>query len=130
MNFAVYKDQKNAPLVIYVADTIEAQVQGLQGVLKLPYNSGMLFVYPEPTYASFWMYNTFIDLDIAFIDDNYNVLSIKKLDSHDTRHVGCDDIPYRYALEMNRGWFQDNDITVGSNVADLLTSDKLVAITP
>ncbi len=44
---------------------------------KLINSSGMLFLYKKPQIVNMWMHNTFIPLDIIFIDENKKVLSIK-----------------------------------------------------
>jgi uncharacterized membrane protein (UPF0127 family) len=37
----------------------------------------MLFIYDEPQDLSYWMKNTLISLDIIFIDDDMEVISVK-----------------------------------------------------
>ena len=38
----------------------------------------MLFIYEVPQIVKFWMYNTFIPLDIIFIDDRNIISSVKE----------------------------------------------------
>nr|DAK66832.1 MAG TPA: xylosyltransferase [Bacteriophage sp.]DAO29628.1 MAG TPA: xylosyltransferase [Bacteriophage sp.] len=37
----------------------------------------MLFIYDEPQDLSYWMKDTLISLDIIFIDDDMEVVSVK-----------------------------------------------------
>jgi uncharacterized protein len=52
---------------VEVARTPAEQAQGLMHRTSLPADSGMLFPFATPKFASFWMKNTFIPLDIIFI---------------------------------------------------------------
>lgn len=52
---------------VEVARTAEEQTKGLMFRTSLPPDGGMLFPFPKPKFASFWMKNTFIPLDILFI---------------------------------------------------------------
>lgn len=52
---------------VEVARTGEEQQQGLMYRDSLPADGGMLFPFPRPKYASFWMKNTLIPLDIFFV---------------------------------------------------------------
>ncbi len=80
----------------------------------LAWNEGMLFVYKESAIRYFWMKNTFIHLDIAFIDRNMIIRSIvstsKTQDSTTVYRSAC---PVKYVLEVNRGWFEKNGAGVG-----------------
>ena len=54
----------------------QARDRGLMFRQSLPTDAGMLFVYDPPQSIAFWMKNTFISLDIIFIDVNGVVLNI------------------------------------------------------
>lgn len=103
--------------VYKTAKTKEQHARGLMFVKeKLPLNSGMLFIYPRKTNASFWMKNTFIDLDIVFMDENKKIVgTIENMKAHDLTSRSIDK-PYKYALEMNAGSIKNLNIKLGTKI--------------
>ena len=85
---------------------------------SLEQDRGMLFVFENTDYHSFHMKNTFIPLDIAFINEEGVIESIKELDPMNPIPVYPDG-EIRYAVEVNRGWFAENEVVVG----DILLED-------
>ena len=63
---------------VEVAKTNEEQVKGLMYRLELKKNEGMLFLFDNEKNTSFWMKNTFIPLDIIFINKNGSINKIYK----------------------------------------------------
>jgi uncharacterized membrane protein (UPF0127 family) len=63
-------------LRVAVADTDALRMRGLMGVDDLGTLAGMLFVWPEPVEADFWMKDTVIPLDLAFIAADGEVLAV------------------------------------------------------
>ncbi len=100
---------------VEIADEESERSKGLMFRESLPENRGMLFVYPEERPLGFWMRNTLIPLDIAFIDREGRIVDIQQMQPRDeTTHYSK--APAMYALEMNEGWFAAHDIEVGDRV--------------
>jgi len=63
-------------LHVWLADSPPRQSQGLMFVRSLPQMRGMLFVYSEPKQINMWMKNTYIPLDMVFIDSRHRIMQI------------------------------------------------------
>lgn len=61
---------------LQVAATPQSRGKGLQGVRHIPRCTGMLFIYPTPTRAVYWMYKCYTPMDIVFLDINGNVQGV------------------------------------------------------
>ena len=61
-----------------IARSEEEKEKGLQDIDNLPDNKGMLFVFDESDEVSMWMKDTKIPLDIIFINEDLEVLSVYK----------------------------------------------------
>lgn len=105
-----------AKLIIEIADTPALLAQGLMGRDSMPANHGMLFKFPMATEAAFWGKNTYIPLDIAFVDTNNRVVEMKQIVPMSTRLVRSGISNCAMAIETNQGWFQKNNVNVGDTV--------------
>ncbi len=100
---------------VEVADRPEQRQEGLMHRDSLPENRGMLFVYPDERTLTFWMRNTRIPLDIAFIDRRGRIVDVQQMEPFD-EELTSSRRPAMYALEMRLGWFEDHGIGVGDQV--------------
>lgn len=107
-------------LHVEIARTNDQHRTGLMFRESLPKNQGMLFIYQEKRQMAFWMKNTKIPLDVAFLGDNGDILQIEPMEPqttvlHNSRY------PVRYALEVNQGWFTRHGFKVGDTIKNLPT---------
>lgn len=103
------------PVTVEIADDAETRRRGLMHRDSLPEDHGMLFVYSGEDRLSFWMLNTRMALDIAFLDRTGRIVDIQQMEPmSDETHTSRE--PAMYALEMRRGWFEDHGVTVGDRV--------------
>ena len=72
----VTSTSKTRLFTVEVARTSAQQARGLMFRDALADNSGMIFPFPEPRVASFWMKNTVIPLDIIFVRPDGTIESI------------------------------------------------------
>lgn len=106
---------KRPKLFIEIADTDDKRSQGLMFRERLASDSGMLFKFPQKMKLSFWMKNTPIPLDIAFLDDDLRISEIMEMAPYSTMATRSSG-NYRYALEVNSGWFDKNGVGIGSRI--------------
>jgi len=106
--------------VIFGADTVVAEVartpderaEGLMYREELPDGTGMIFVFEDMQIRSFWMQNTYVALDIAYMDASFSVVDILQMDPLTTEsHAGA--APAMFALEVPQGWFASHGVKVG-----------------
>ena len=107
----------NLPLNIEVPDTQTKFELGLMFRESLEEDSGMLFVFDEVSERHFHMKETKIPLDIAFIKEDGTIESIRELTPYSLKPVSSEG-EVLYALEVNRGWFFENNVNVGDKVIE------------
>jgi len=107
--------------VIFGTDTVVAEIartpdqrsQGLKDRDYLAPGAGMIFLFEDEEVRSFWMQDTFIPLDIAYLDANARIIDIQQMEPETTRlHTSSG--PAMFALEVPQGWFAEMEIAVGA----------------
>jgi uncharacterized membrane protein (UPF0127 family) len=148
------------PLALFASKTLQLEIAktdeeknfGLMNRRHLEENQGMLFIYDNESILSFWMFNTLIDLSIAFINCDNKIVDIRDMKSfgeimdkkrpvnniNDLNQYPPDDPiinffsmtaikskrPARMAIETNIGWFDRNQIKIGDKV--IINGNKAV----
>ena len=112
----------NLPLKLEIPVTPTEFKLGLMFRESLDEDCGMLFVFSESSEKSFHMNHTQIPLDIAFINASGIVESIKELQPLNPVPV-YSDAEVLYALEVNRGWFAENNVNIGDQILNTLSED-------
>ena len=112
------------PLRIEIPRTPGEFKTGLMFRESLDTDSGMLFVFDRVAQQSFHMSHTTIPLDIAFIDEEGCIESIKELTPL-RREPVYSNAQVLYALEVNRGWFAENKVKVGDKIIDFEVNENI-----
>jgi uncharacterized membrane protein (UPF0127 family) len=103
---------------IEIADSEQERELGLMNRTSLAENAGMMFIFMEPVKTGFWMKDTKIPLSIAFINDNFDIVSILDMDPCEAApcKVYTPESAYSAALEVNQGAFEKWGVRVGDRV--------------
>lgn len=101
----------------------EEKQKGLQGIDELPEDEGMLFYFDNEE-VSFWMKNTTIPLDIIFINDNYEVISVKKGVPESEKLLTENNVSYVLEVNQNSGIEKGDELDFEDTpVMKILASD-------
>ena len=103
-------------LIVELAISDQEQETGLMNRTTLGSDRGMLFVFDHPRHASFWMHNTAIPLDLAYLDEKGEILEILPLVPFEEKSVNSKSDKVAYALEVNRDWFSSRGLKAGQKV--------------
>ncbi|MCC6727186.1 MAG: DUF192 domain-containing protein [Saprospiraceae bacterium] len=99
------------------AETDQERMQGLMFRKTMDEDKGMLFVMDNNEQQSFWMRNTYIPLDILFVDENNFITTIhentKTLNDNSLPSNG----PAKYVVEVNGGYAKKHGIKVGDKIS-------------
>jgi hypothetical protein len=100
---------------VEVARTEEERQQGLMHRKSLGAREGMIFIFPEDRRLAFWMKNTLVPLDIAFLNRAGQILQIEPMEPLSTRPIESRRLA-RWALEVPRGTFAKLGVKEGDTV--------------
>ena len=114
----------SARFTVEIADRPDLQAKGLMFRERMSQSAGMLFVFPQPKHAGFWMRNTLIPLDMIFLDQTGTVTRVhaNAVPQDETVIDGGDGVAL--VLEINGGLAGRMGIDVGSTMRSPLIDQK------
>lgn len=106
----------NVTFDVKMAVTNEERAKGLMFVRDMPENEGMIFEFDESREVAMWMKNTYISLDMAFIDDDGIIVNIAEhtepLSLAQVRSNG----KVKAVLEVNAGELSKRGVKAGDQI--------------
>jgi hypothetical protein len=90
--------------------------KGLMFVKKLPQNLGALFCMQNEKIHKFWMKNTYVSLDVIFLDKNFKIVGFVENTKPLDLSLVYVNYPSKYVIEIKSGFIKKNDIHVGNVV--------------
>lgn len=101
---------------IEIADTDAKREQGLMYRRQMEQNRGMLFVFDDVDLRSFWMKNTYLPLDILYLNAQKKIVKIcENMPTLNEQPIPSD-FPAKYVIEVNAGFCALNRISVGDGM--------------
>ncbi len=101
---------------IEIADTEYDRELGLMFRKEMTDNQGMLFIFPIEEYQSFWMRNTYLPLDMIFINSQKKIITIHKNTNPLSDESYRSSSSAQYVVEVNAGFTDKYDINEGDFV--------------
>jgi uncharacterized protein len=107
-----------------IAETPAERAKGLMFREYLKEDSGMLFIFPNSGKHSFWMANTYIPLDILWINAEKQIVHIEENvpPCKETGNIKAICTQYKptkdakYVLEVNAGWVKEHNVALNSKI--------------
>jgi|SRR3989338_4612398 len=104
-------------IMVEVVDTKEKRDKGLSGRERLPKGEGMLFVFEEPNFYTFWMPDMRFAIDIIWISSEKRVVDITPGVPPDSYpQLFSPEEPAQYVLEVPAGVVMKEGWGVGDSV--------------
>ncbi|RPD42180.1 DUF192 domain-containing protein [Chitinophaga barathri] len=102
---------------IEIAETDEERAKGLMDRKSMEDTQGMLFIFSAPEEQSFWMKNTYISLDIMYVNEKFEIVSIQKYATPLSEESLPSYKKAQYVVETNAGFADKYKIAFGDKIA-------------
>jgi len=109
----------NVEYYVEIADTKDKMIKGLMYRRSLDSQSGMLFLFNEthPQPVAMWMKNTYVSLDMLFINASGEIIGIaEKTEPLSLKYISPTKQKVSAVLELNAGEVQKHGIKKGDKV--------------
>lgn len=111
---------------LVVADSEEEKEQGLMNVEELDSDEGMLFDYRDDIQEeiSFWMKDTYIPLDIIFVDESDKVISVQQGEPESEEFLTEHNVAYVIEVNQNSGIKPGDIVKFGSEDSEVESEES------
>lgn len=115
-DFCIESSTQSLTISLELAVTSAQRARGLMNRTEVLPNHGMLFVYERPRKLGFWMLNTLIPLDIAYINAENEIVQIGQMQPCESNHCPAYESEFEVtkALEMAAGEFERLGVEIGT----------------
>jgi hypothetical protein len=101
---------------VELAETPEQRIQGLQGRRSLAADAGMLFRFEPPEAVAMWMKNTYVPLDMLFVDRAGRIVGIAQNTEPLSLALIRAPQPVTAVVEVNAGTVRRLGIRIGDRI--------------
>jgi uncharacterized protein len=108
--------RKITKIDVEIADNPYEWERGLMYRHSMPEASGMLFIFPRPQLLSFWMRDTYIPLDLIFVDETMRIVTMHKNIQPLSEKRLSSNVAVKYAVEVNAGFCGRYGIKKGDRI--------------
>lgn len=115
---------KNYDLLLAISE--EEKEKGLQDVEEMDDNEGMFFDYRDDVQEeiSFWMKDTYVPLDIVFVDSSNNVISVQKGIPESEELLTEHNVAYVIEVNQNSGIKPGDIVKFGSEDSEVESEES------
>lgn len=99
-----------------VADDDRKRAAGLMNVRSMEDNQGMIFLFDREQPRSFWMMNTFLSLDIIYVNAEMEIVRIHRYTTPFSQEGILSERPAKYVVEVKAGFTVVHDINEGDTI--------------
>jgi hypothetical protein len=98
---------------VELARTRAQRERGLMFRRELAPDAGMLFIFPDESFHRFWMKNTWIPLELIFLNSPKEIVGIVARARPESLDQLSVDRPARFVLEVNAGFSEAQGLAAG-----------------
>uniref|UniRef100_A0A7S2AGN0 DUF192 domain-containing protein n=1 Tax=Alexandrium andersonii TaxID=327968 RepID=A0A7S2AGN0_9DINO len=110
------QDGRQVSSELEVPKDVKSFMQGLMYRSSICEKCSMIFSWREDGDRPFWMKDTWIPLDLVWVNHDKVIVDIKQAKANDETSVS-NDSPAQYVFEFREGWCQDHGVKVGDAIS-------------
>ena len=112
-------------LINNIFQTEKETEKRLMFIKEIPEDIGSLFIMSNIQIWYFWMANTYVSLDIIFLDNNFKIVGfVENTEILSTTPLYVNE-PSKYIIEVKRGYVKKNNINIGDIIKPILINNNI-----